>query len=136
MNSKHNKNLTPNSQNLRKNMTPEEKRLWYNFLRDLPITVNRQKIIGKYIVDFYCAERKTVIEIDGTHHQEDYFKNQDEIREEYLKEKGSKLRAILAAKEMLKENEPIEKIVKYTMLSKEEILDIEIEHKYNLPKNI
>ena len=62
MNSKHNKNLTPNSQNLRKNMTPEEKRLWYNFLRDLPITVNRQKIIGKYIVDFYCAERKTVID--------------------------------------------------------------------------
>ena len=50
----------------------------------------------------------------------------DEIREEYLKENGSKLRAILAAKEMLKENEPIEKIVKYTMLSKEEILDIEI----------
>ena len=48
----------------------------------------------------------------------------DEIREEYLKEKGSKLRAILAAKEMLKENEPIEKIVKYTMLSKEEILHI------------
>jgi len=91
MNSKHNKNLTPNSQNLRKNMTPEEKRLWYNFLRDLPITVNRQKIIGKYIVDFYCAERKTVIEIDGTHHQEDYFKNQDEIREEYLINLGLKI---------------------------------------------
>ena len=50
----------------------------------------------------------------------------DKIREEYLKEKGSELRAITAAKEMLKANEPIEKIIKYTMLTKEEILDIEI----------
>ena len=45
----------------------------------------------------------------------------DKIREEYLKEKGSELRAIIAAKEMLKANEPIEKIIKYTMLTKEEI---------------
>ena len=50
----------------------------------------------------------------------------DKIREEYLKEKGSELRAITAAKEMLKENEPIEKILKYTRLSREEILNIEI----------
>ncbi|MBR5752620.1 MAG: DUF559 domain-containing protein, partial [Clostridia bacterium] len=39
-------------------MTKEERRLWYDFLRLLPVTVNRQKVIGRYIVDFYCAKRK------------------------------------------------------------------------------
>ena len=48
----YNDGLLENSQNLRKNMTPEEKHLWYDFLKLLPVTVNRQKMIGNYIVDF------------------------------------------------------------------------------------
>ena len=48
----HNSNNVPNAQKLRKNMTPEEKMLWYQFLKRLPLTVNRQKSIGNYIADF------------------------------------------------------------------------------------
>ena len=65
----YNKNLVSASQNLRKNMTPEEKTIWYQFLKRLPYTVNRQKLIGNYIVDFYIAEKRTVIEIDGVQHK-------------------------------------------------------------------
>ena len=65
----YNKNLVTYSQSLRKNMTPEEKQIWYNFLKRLPYTVNRQKVIGNYIVDFYIAEKRTVIEIDGIQHK-------------------------------------------------------------------
>ena len=70
MSIKYNKSLVKNAKELRKNMTPEEKRLWYQFLKRLPITVNRQKNIGNYIVDFYVASRKIVIELDGMQHGE------------------------------------------------------------------
>ena len=49
-------------------MTPEEKHLWYDFLKKLPVTVNRQKVIDNYIVDFFIASKKCVIEIDGRQH--------------------------------------------------------------------
>ena len=55
---------------LRKNMTPEERHLWYDFLKTYPIRFNRQKIIGKYIVDFYSAKAKLIIELDGSQHYE------------------------------------------------------------------
>ena len=60
----YNKKLAPIAQELRKNMTPEEKHLWYDFLKRLPVTVNRQKNIGNYIVDFYISSFSIVIEID------------------------------------------------------------------------
>ena len=50
-------------------MTPEEKKIWYGLLKRLPYTVNRQKTIGNFIVDFYVAEKRTVIEIDGIQHK-------------------------------------------------------------------
>ena len=84
MNKMHNKKLTKNSQALRKNMTKEERKLWYEFLKELPITVHRQKVIDSYIVDFYCASAKLVIEIDGTQHYLDDGKAKDEIRDNYL----------------------------------------------------
>ena len=65
----HNSKNVPNAQKLRKNMTPEEKMLWYQFLKRLPITVNRQKSIGHYIVDFYIHSHNLVIEIDGSQHK-------------------------------------------------------------------
>lgn len=65
----YNKDLVKNAKELRKNMTDEEKRLWYDFLKKLPITVNRQKNIGNYIVDFYIASKRVVIELDGAQHE-------------------------------------------------------------------
>ena len=57
--------LRTNAQKLRRKMTPQERRLWYDFLKNLPQTVYRQKIIGNYIVDFYISSCKLVIELDG-----------------------------------------------------------------------
>ena len=72
----HNKKLVKNAQTLRKNMTDEEKRLWYDFLKKLPFTVNRQKNIGNYIVDFYINSNNVVIELDGSQHfEEEHEKN-------------------------------------------------------------
>ena len=64
----YNKKLVPNARTLRKNMTPEEKHLWYDFLKRLPYNVRRQHNIENYIVDFYIAEKKIVIEVDGRQH--------------------------------------------------------------------
>ena len=63
MDRKHNTDLTSNARTLRKNMTKEERHLWYDFLKTLPVTVNRQKVIGKCIVDFYIASSKLDIEV-------------------------------------------------------------------------
>ena len=88
MNQTHNPKLKTNAQKLRKDMTKEERRLWYDFLKTLPITFNRQKVIGNYIVDFYCAKAKIVIELDGSQHYEDSGKVADTNRDEYLKSLG------------------------------------------------
>lgn len=88
MNTTHNKKLTRNSQTLRKNMTKEERRLWYDFLKELPVTFHRQKVIGNYIVDFYCASAKIVIELDGTQHFLDEGIKKDKERDDYLSSLG------------------------------------------------
>ena len=64
----YNKKFVLIARTLRKNMTPEEKHLWYDFLKRLPFNVRRQHNIENYIVDFYIAERKVVIEVDGRQH--------------------------------------------------------------------
>ena len=88
MNNKANKYLTDISQSLRKDMTPEEKKLWYDFFKKLPITINRQKVIGKYVVDFYCASAKIVIELDGSQHYEEEAQSKDKERDAYLNSLG------------------------------------------------
>ena len=89
MNNSKNSKLTPYAQKLRKNMTKEERHIWYDFLKQLPIVINRQKVIGKYIVDFYCASMKTVIEIDGSQHfTVDGICENDYERDKYLSERG------------------------------------------------
>ena len=80
----YNKSLVKNSQTLRKNMTPEEKMIWYQFLKRLPYTVNRQKLIGNFIVDFYIAEKRTVIEIDGVQHKTKENEEKDKERDAEL----------------------------------------------------
>ena len=73
---------------LRKNMTPEEKHLWYDFLRVYPIRFLRQKVINNYIVDFYCREANLVIEIDGKQHLREDIALYDAKRTEVLKQHG------------------------------------------------
>ena len=72
-------------------MTEEEKRLWYNFFRTYPVRIYRQKILGKYIVDFYCPKAKLVIEIDGGHHYHKENMQHDKIRTEYLEGFGLRI---------------------------------------------
>ena len=69
-------------------MTKEERHLWYDYLKTLPVTINRQKVVGKYILDFYCAKTKTAIEIDGSQHFEKEGIEKDVERDKYLKEQG------------------------------------------------
>ena len=88
MQSKHNKQLTPLARQLRKNMTKEERRLWYDFLRSYPIRFSRQKVLGKYIVDFYCAQAKLVIELDGSQHYENTNLEKDAERTTFLQGYG------------------------------------------------
>lgn len=88
MERKHNKNIVPIAKALRKNMTKEEKHLWYDFLRAYPIRFSRQKVLGKYIADFYCAEAKLVIELDGSEHYTEEGRQHDEKRTAFLNEYG------------------------------------------------
>ena len=69
-------------------MTKEEKHLWFDFFKNLTVVVKRQKVIGRYIVDFYCAKAKLVVELDGSQHYEDKNIENDRKRDEYLKSIG------------------------------------------------
>ena len=84
----YNKDLVVNAQTLRKNMTPEEKHLWYDLLKRLPIKTHRQYNIGNYIVDFYIPKKQLVIEIDGVQHLTQEHKEKDRARDKYLEEQG------------------------------------------------
>ena len=88
MQSKHNPQLVPFAKELRKNMTKEERHLWYDFLKSYPVRFSKQKILGKYIVDFYSAEAKLVIELDGSQHYEEENRIKDKERTEFLKSYG------------------------------------------------
>ena len=95
MERKHNKNLVPFAKELRKNMTKEEKHLWYDFLRSYPIRFSRQKVLGRYIADFYSSEAKLVIELDGSEHYTPEGKQYDAERTEYLEKFGIEVIRIL-----------------------------------------
>ena len=91
MQSKHNKQLVPLAKQLRKEMTREERHLWYDFLRTYPVRFSRQKVLGKYIADFYSAEARLVIELDGSQHYENDNMEKDAERTDYLKGYGLKV---------------------------------------------
>ena len=88
MNKTSNKKLTAISKVLRKNMTKEENHLWHDFLKKLSKTVNRQKVIGPYVVDFYCAEARLVIELDGSQHHTKEGSQEDFLRDAFLQSLG------------------------------------------------
>ena len=85
---KHNKQLVPFAKQLRKEMTKEERHLWYDFLRTYPVRFTRQKILGNYIADFYSAESRLVIELDGSQHYENSNKEKDAERTAFLEGYG------------------------------------------------
>ena len=64
----YNQSLTKHAQELRKNMTPEEKHIWYDFLKRLPVVVKRQYVVGNYILDFFIPCENIAIELDGSQH--------------------------------------------------------------------
>ena len=88
MERKYNKNLIPNAKSLRKNMTKEERHLWYDFLRDYPVKFRRRAVINQYIADFYCPEAKLIIELDGSQHFEEKGIEYDEKRTAFLEQYG------------------------------------------------
>lgn len=88
MQSKHNKQLVPLAKQLRREMTKEERHLWYDFLRSYPVRFSRQKVLGKYIADFYCSQAKLVIELDGSQHYEADNAERDVERTEFLRGYG------------------------------------------------
>ncbi len=87
----YNKSNISLAKTLRKNMTPWERKLWYDFLRDYPVRFQRQKAIGNYIVDFYCAKAKLVIELDGGGHYTEEQKLKDDRRTKELEDFGLKI---------------------------------------------
>ena len=88
MQKKHNTQLVPLEKQLRKEMTKEERHLWYDFLRSYPVRFSRQKVLGKYIADFYSAEARIVIELDRSQHYEPDKMQRDTERTAFLEEYG------------------------------------------------
>ena len=77
-----------NARRLRREMTPHERKLWYLFLRKYPVKMYKQRIIGRFIVDFYCASAKLVIEVDGSQHYESQGMAYDGDRSAFLSALG------------------------------------------------
>ena len=83
--------LIDRAKQLRKNAIKQENHLWYDFLKDYPMRFQRQKVIGNYIVDFYCHRAKLVIELDGSQHFEANLENYDGVRTGFLEAQGLKV---------------------------------------------
>ena len=77
-----------NARRLRREMTPHERKLWYLFLRKYPVKIYKQRIIGRFIVDFYCAPARLVIELDGSQHYESHGLAYDAERSQFLTDFG------------------------------------------------
>ncbi len=84
----YNRNLQGVARALRTNQTPQEKHLWYDFLKDYPVRFRRQRPIGSYIADFYCAKAKLIIELDGSQHYTKEGLEHDENRTYVINEYG------------------------------------------------
>ncbi|MGM9517460.1 endonuclease domain-containing protein [Acidaminococcus timonensis] len=83
--------LKPRARALRQNMTPAERHLWFQFLQRYPVRFLRQKIMAGYIVDFYCARARLVVELDGGQHYDPGAKQYDALRSRRLQEYGLKV---------------------------------------------
>lgn len=84
MEGKRNGELVSRARELRRDMTKEERRLWFDYLRTYPVRFTRQKVLGRYIADFYCAQAGLVLELDGSQHYEPEEQEKDAQRTAYL----------------------------------------------------
>jgi very-short-patch-repair endonuclease len=80
--------LTPRARSLRKDPTPAERKLWYEFLSGLPQKFSRQKPLGRYVADFYCSRHRLVIEVDGESHFSERAERYDLVRTAELESRG------------------------------------------------
>ena len=76
---------------LRKQMTKEERKLWFECLRDYPVRFRRQEIILDYIADFYCSRAKLIVELDGEQHADPVEKERDALRTRRIQQLGYKV---------------------------------------------
>jgi very-short-patch-repair endonuclease len=83
--------LKSKSRTLRRDPTPAERKLWFEFLRDHPVKFTRQKPLGRYIADFYCAKEQFVIELDGDSHYTEDGARHDRLRTASLQRKGIRM---------------------------------------------
>ena len=88
---KHNKQLVAYAKQLRREMTKEERHLWYDFLRSHPARFSRQKVLGRYIADFYSAKARLVIELDGSQHFDEIALKKDAERTAFLEGYGLRI---------------------------------------------
>ncbi len=109
----YNPKLTGRAKELRKNMTPAEKKLWYGFLRTFRFRVLPQRPIDNYIVDFYCSSLKLVIEIDGEHHCTEEGKQYDGERDTILESYGLTVMRVKNSDVMGKFEEVCERIERF-----------------------
>ena len=84
----YNKSNIPFARKLRSNMTPWERKLWYDFLRGYPLRFQRQKPLGNYVADFYCARGRLVVELDGGGHYTPEQRRHDTARTRALEMQG------------------------------------------------
>ena len=111
----YNKNNITLAKDLRKNSTPQENHLWYDFLSKYEVRFQRQKAIDNFIADFYCHKAKLIIEIDGSQHYTEQGRQKDAFRTEILE--GYDLRVIRFTNMQINTNfmgvcEYIDKVVK------------------------
>jgi len=114
----YNKKLIPRAKKLRKEMTQQEKHLWYDFLRYYPIKIYKQKVIDNFILDFYCHKIKLVIELDGNQHYTEEGLAYDKERTNILK--GYELEVIRFSNSKIDNNfkevcENIDSIIKWKL---------------------
>jgi very-short-patch-repair endonuclease len=105
------------ARNMRRNMTPEERKVWYEILLNLPVRFTRQKIIYCYIADFYCAEAKLIIEIDGRQHTHEEEMLYDRDRTQYFFEHGYTVLRI-SNKDVRKDICYVEELIRKALTSK------------------
>jgi very-short-patch-repair endonuclease len=86
-----NRTLKSRASTMRREMTKEERKLWYTFLRTYEFRYRRQKVVPPFIVDFYCHRAKLAIEIDGSQHYSDYGKSYDQWRDGAIEKGGVKV---------------------------------------------
>ena len=80
--------LNERARELRREMTPQERKLWYSFLKSYPVKIYKQRVIEFFIVDFYCASAKLVIELDGSQHYTEQGRAYDEERSSVIEQYG------------------------------------------------